>query len=151
MTENETENGREQDSDEHTGTYPNSVPDEWARTLRVTIDADERSDEHGTDHPTISFPDVDAATAVFTDSTLALLQALNVHDPASIRETARLVNRDKKNVHDQLRKLAAYGVVEFVEEGTAKRPVVAYDEIVFDFVVSLEASEEDSTDEPVTA
>jgi predicted transcriptional regulator len=151
MTENDTDNGHEQDSDEHAGTYPDSVPDEWARTLRVTIDADERNDESGTTHPTISFPDVDTATAVFTDSTLALLRALNVHEPTSIRETARLINRDKKNVHDQLRKLAAYGVVEFVEEGPAKRPVVAYDEIVFDFAVSLESSGEDSTDEPVAA
>ena len=151
MTENNTENERGQDSNEHAGTYPDSVPDEWARTLRVTIESDERSDEDGTPNPTIAFPDVDTATAVFTDSTLALLRALNVHEPASIREAARLVERDKKNVHDQLRKLAAYGVVEFVEEGNAKRPVVAYDEIVFDFAVSLDSSEGDSTDEPVVA
>lgn len=150
MTDNDTENGCEQ-SDEHAGTYPDSVPDEWTRTLRVTVESDERSNETETAHPTISFPDVDAAAAVFTDSTLALLQALNVHEPASIRETARLVERDKKNVHDQLRKLAAYGVVEFVEEGNAKRPVVTYDKIVFDFAVSLLPSEEDSTDEPAVA
>ncbi|GAA0471118.1 helix-turn-helix domain-containing protein (plasmid) [Halococcus dombrowskii] len=150
MTENDTENGREQESKEHAGTYPDSVPDEWARTLRVTVESDEQSDEGGTDHPTLSFPDVDTATAVFTDSTLALLRALNVHEPASIREAARLVDRDKKNVHDQLRKLAAHGIVEFAQEGNAKRPIVAYDEIVFDFSVSLE-SERDHTDEPAAA
>lgn len=131
-------------------TYPDPVPNEWARTLRVTVESDERSDESGTDHPTVSFPDVDTATAVFTDSTLALLRALNVHEPASIREAARLVDRDKKNVYDQLRGLAAYDVVKFVEEGNAKRPVVAYDEIVFDFAISLD-SEGDRTDEPATA
>jgi len=38
----------------------------------------------------------------------------------------------------------------FVEEGNAKRPVVAYDEIVFDFAVSLD-SERDRTDEPAAA
>ena len=150
MTENDTEDGREQESKEHAGTYPDSVPDEWARTLRVTVESDEQSDEDGTEHPTLSFPNVDTATAVFTDSTLALLRALNVHEPASIREAARLVARDKKNVHDQLRKLAAHGIVEFAEEGNAKRPIVAYDEIVFDFAVSLD-SEEDRTDEPAAA
>jgi predicted transcriptional regulator len=150
MTENETENGREQESAEHAGTYPDSVPDEWAQTLRVTVESDGESDESATDHPTVSFPDVDTATAVFTDSTLTLLRVLNVHEPASIREAARLVDRDKKNVYDQLRKLAAYGVVEFVEEGNAKRPVVAYNEIVFDFAVSLD-SEEDRADEPAAA
>jgi predicted transcriptional regulator len=150
MTENDTENGHEQESKEHGGTYPDSVPDEWARTLRVTVESEEQRDESETDHPTLSFPDVDTATAVFTDSTLALLRALNVYEPASIREAARLVDRDKKNVYDQLRKLAAYGIVEFTEEGNAKRPIVAYDEIVFDFAVSLE-SEEDRTDEPAAA
>jgi predicted transcriptional regulator len=150
MTESDTENGREQESAEHAGTYPDSVPDEWARTLRVTVESDEQSDESGTDHPTLSFPDVDTATAVFTDSTLALLRALNVHEPGSIREAARLVDRDKKNVYDQVRKLAAHGIVEFAEEGNAKRPIVAYDEIVFDFAVSLD-SEEDRTDEPAAA
>jgi len=150
MTENDTKNGREQESEEHDESYPDSVPDEWARTLRVTVGSDEQSDESGTDHPTLSFPDVDTATAVFTDSTLALLRALNVHEPASIREAARLVERDKKNVYDQLRKLAAHGIVEFVKEGNAKRPVVAYDEIVFDFAVSLD-SEEDRSDEPAAA
>ena len=150
MSENDTENERDQESAEHPGTYPESVPDEWARTLRVTVESDEHSDESGTEYPTVSFPDVDTATAVFTDSTLALLRALNVHEPSSIREAARLVDRDKKNVYDQLRKLAAYSVVDFVEEGNAKRPVVAYDEIVFDFAVSLD-SEEDRTDEPAAA
>ena len=150
MSENDTENGRHQENAEHAGTYPDSVPDEWARTLRITVESDERSEESDTPHPTISFPNVDAATAVFTDSTLALLRTLNVHEPASIREAARLVDRDKKTVYDQLRKLAAYGVVEFVEEGNAKRPVVAYDEIVFNFAVSLD-SEEERTDEPAAA
>lgn len=151
MTENDTENEPGRASDEHAGTYPDSVSDEWTRTLRVTIDSDNRSDEGGTPNPTISFPDVDTATAVFTDSTLALLRALNIHEPASIREAARLVERDKKNVHDQLRKLAAYGVVEFVMEGNAKQPVVTYDEIVFDFAVSLDSSDGDSADEPAAA
>lgn len=56
----------------------------------------------------------------------------------------------QENVHDQLRKLAAHGIVEFVEEGNAKRPIVAYDQIVFDFSVSLK-SERDHTDEPAAA
>jgi predicted transcriptional regulator len=150
MTENDIKNGHERETEEHAGTYPDSVPGEWAQTLRVTVESDERSDESGTDHPTLSFPNVDTATAVFTDSTLALMRALNVHEPASIREAARLVERDKKTVYDQLRRLAAYGIVEFVDEGNAKRPVVAYDEIVFDFAVSLD-SEGDRTDEPAAA
>lgn len=51
----------------------------------------------------------------------------------------------------QLRKLPAYGVVEFVQGGNAKRPMVAYDTLVFDFAVSLTPSDEGSTEEPATA
>lgn len=94
---------------------------------------------------------MDAATAVFIESTLALLWTLNAHESASTRETARLVEWDKTDVHDQLRKLAAYGVVEFVQRGNAKRPMVAYDTIVFDFTVSLTPSDEGITNEPATA
>jgi predicted transcriptional regulator len=47
----------------------------------------------------------------------------------SIRETARLVDRDIKQVSENLERLDEYGVVEFVEDGRAKRPVVPYDEI----------------------
>jgi hypothetical protein len=85
VTENEIGNRHDQESEEHAGTYPDSVPNEWARTLRVTVESDNHSDESATDHPTVSFPDVDTATAVFTDSTLALLRALNVHEPSIIR------------------------------------------------------------------
>ena len=152
MTENDTnDNEYKTESEEHAGTYPDSVSEEWARTLRVTVESDEGSDETETSHPTISFPDVDTATAVFTDSTLALLRALNVHEPASIREAARIVGRDKKNVYDQLRRLAAYGIVEFVNDGNAKRPVVPYDEILFDFAVSLDSSSGESADDPAAA
>ncbi|WP_049996620.1 HVO_A0114 family putative DNA-binding protein [Halococcus sediminicola] len=151
MTENDTDDEHMTESEEHAGTYPDSVTEEWARTLRVTVESDERSDETETSHPTISFPDVDTVTGVFTDSTLALLRALNMHKPASIREAARLVDRDKKNVYDQLRRLAAYGVVEFVEDGNAKRPVVPYDEIMFDFAVSLSSSDRESADDPAIA
>ncbi|RJT07809.1 transcriptional regulator [Halococcus sp. IIIV-5B] len=143
-----TENDHETENEEHAGTYPDSVSEEWSRTLRVTIESDEWDDETETSHPTISFPDLDTATSVFTDSTLTLLQALNVHEPASIREAARLVGRDKKNVYDQMRRLAAYGVVEFAESGNAKRPTVPYDEILFDFAVSLSSSDEESADDP---
>jgi Predicted transcriptional regulator len=64
-------------------------------------------------------------------------------EPASIREAARLVDRDIKQVSTNLERLAAYNVIEFIEDGRAKRPVVKYDEI--DIQLPLRQSAETDT------
>jgi len=50
-------------------------------------------------------------------------------EPESIRETARLVDRDIKQVSENLERLEAYEIVEFVDKGRAKKPIVVYDKI----------------------
>jgi predicted transcriptional regulator len=40
-----------------------------------------------------------------------------------------LVDRDIKQVSENLERLNAYDGIEFVDDGRAKRPVVPYDEI----------------------
>lgn len=40
-----------------------------------------------------------------------------------------MVDRDVKNVHDELAKLEALGVIYFEQDGQAKRPVVWFDEL----------------------
>jgi predicted transcriptional regulator len=77
----------------------------------------------------LSFETTDQLAQVFTPRTIDLLQAVAQEEPASIREAARLVNRDIKQVSENLDRLEEYGVVEFVPDGRAKRPVVPYDEI----------------------
>ena len=63
---------------------------------------------------------------------LELLRAIVQHEPASIRETARLVDRDVSQVHRNLTELEALHLIDLVEEGHAKRPVVWYDAIDID-------------------
>jgi predicted transcriptional regulator len=77
----------------------------------------------------LSFETTDQLAQVFTPRAIDLLQAIAQEEPASIREAARLVDRDIKQVSENLDRLEEYGVVEFVEKGRAKRPVVPYDEI----------------------
>lgn len=77
----------------------------------------------------LSFATTDQLAHVFTPRAIDLLQAIAQEEPASIREAARLVDRDIKQVSENLKRLEAYGVVEFFNEGRAKRPVVPYDEI----------------------
>jgi predicted transcriptional regulator len=77
----------------------------------------------------LSFETTDQLAQVFTPRAIDLLQAIAQEEPASIREAARLVDRDIKQVSENLERLEEYGVVEFRNEGRAKRPVVPYDEI----------------------
>jgi predicted transcriptional regulator len=81
-------------------------------------------------------------TDVFNERTYTLLRVIRDEEPASIRETARLVGRDKKNVHEELTTLEALGVIRFEEDGRAKRPVFPYTELV---VTPLAGTDGDGT------
>jgi predicted transcriptional regulator len=63
---------------------------------------------------------------------LELLRAIVQHDPGSIRETARLVDRDVSQVHRNLKELEELHLVELVDDGQSKRPSVWYEAIDID-------------------
>lgn len=63
---------------------------------------------------------------------LELLRAIVQHDPNSIRETARLVERDVSQVHRNLTELEELHLVELVDDGQSKRPSVWYEAIDID-------------------
>jgi predicted transcriptional regulator len=77
----------------------------------------------------LSFETTDQLAHVFTPRAIDLLQVIAQKEPPSIRETARLVDRDIKQVSENLERLEEYSIVEFVDNGRAKQPVVEYDEI----------------------
>lgn len=77
----------------------------------------------------LSFADTDEFSRVLSPRAIDLLRTLAREEPASMREAARLVERDIKDVSRNLERLAEYGIVEFTEEGRAKRPVVPFDDI----------------------
>lgn len=62
---------------------------------------------------------------------LALAQAIAEHHPESMREAARLVDRDISDVHTDLKHMEVLGVLELEEGGPsgAVRPVVPFDRI----------------------
>lgn len=60
---------------------------------------------------------------------IELLRAIARESPRSIRELARMVGRDIRQVHDNLRELETYGLVDVEQTGRAKRPTVWYDDI----------------------
>jgi predicted transcriptional regulator len=79
---------------------------------------------------TVRFPNESRLTEVFNERTYTLIRVIRDETPESIRETARFVGRDVKNVHEELTTLEALGVIRFEEAGRAKRPVFPYDELV---------------------
>ena len=96
---------------------------------REAIEALER-DEPVEQPDRVTFPNEAMLAQTFNERTLRLLRVITDAEPESIRETARLVERDVKNVHEELTRLEAMGVIHFAEEGRSKRPVFPYDELV---------------------
>lgn len=83
------------------------------------------------DQPTtITFPDEKLLAETFNEQTYTLLNVIRDEAPSSIRETARLVERDKKNVHEELTTLEALGVIRFEQDGQSKRPIFPYDDLI---------------------
>lgn len=82
--------------------------------------------------PILSFTDYEELMGTLTPSVLDLIAAIRREEPASINETARVVDRDVKNVHDELTRLAQLGIIYFEEEGRRKRPVVWFNELLID-------------------
>ncbi|WP_436926202.1 hypothetical protein [Halosimplex amylolyticum] len=80
--------------------------------------------------PTLSFTSYDDLMETLTPRVLDLIEAIRRDEPASINETARVVDRDVKNVHEELSRLAQLGIIFFEEDGQSKRPVVWFDELV---------------------
>jgi len=80
--------------------------------------------------PRLSFTSYDDLLEALTPRVLDLIEAIRRDEPDSINETARVVDRDVKNVHEELDRLARLGIVFFEEAGQRKRPVVWFDELV---------------------
>ena len=91
--------------------------------------------------PTLSFSSYDELMATLTPRVLDLIEAIRHEEPASINETARVVDRDVKNVHEELSQLAQLGIIFFEEDGQRKRPVVWFDQLVISLPFEPEAGD----------
>ena len=97
----------------------------------VTADIETLEHGEGADSaPTLSFASYEEMMNALTPTVLDLIEVVRQEEPASINETARVADRDVKNVHEELSRLAQLGVIFFEEDGQRKRPVVWFDELV---------------------
>lgn len=135
-----------------------------SETLLVTVENSDESyqaglneiraldrDESVEQPDTISFQSTESLFETFTPRTMQLLETIAKHEPESIRETARLVDRDVKNVHTELSELARLGILRFEEQGRSKRPVFPYQRLQIDVGFAIESGGDEADSEPVTS
>lgn len=83
-------------------------------------------------HFEVVFHDPAELHQVTRPKNLELLYAIASEAPKSMRETARLVDRDIRQVHQNLNELESLGLIDFEQAGRSKRPHVWYDSISVD-------------------
>lgn len=89
----------------------------------------------------LSVRDEGTVERVLSQTNLELLRTAALEEPSSLRELSRLVGRDIKNVSKATTQLRELGLMEFVQEGRAKRPIVPYDEITVTFAIRQEGDD----------
>lgn len=86
-------------------------------------------------------PFADDFFELFTQKRMQLIKAIMDFKPGSIRELADKVERDIKNVFNDLKILDNHNIIDFVEERARKRPVLKKETIIFSFVRREEYNE----------
>lgn len=80
----------------------------------------------------ISFPDYETLGKVISGVRVELLTVIRIQKPSSIQELARFVKRDYKNVYQDVKLLADFGLIDLKEQGPRKSaaPVSKFNEFV---------------------
>lgn len=105
-----------------------ATPDNAFEKLESRFAALDQGDRPEPMHEVVLANEADMSR-LLSPNNVELLRTIARKDPASIRETARLVGRDVRQVHDNLEELSQLNLVRFETEGRSKRPVVWYDDI----------------------
>lgn len=100
-------------------------------TLRFIRDAEDGDLDESDGRAVLQFGSYDDLVDNLTPLRLDLIRAIAEEGPSSMREAARLVDRDVSDVHSDLKRLEVLGVLDLEEGGPggAIRPVVPFDRI----------------------
>lgn len=111
------------------GTYRSEVEElvQAVDGTDATDDLDVPEDRIG--RSILTFGSYDDLVDNLTPLRLELVRAIREHGPESMRETARLVDRDISDVHRDLTRLEVLGLIDLEEHGRATQPVCRYDRI----------------------
>ena len=99
--------------------------------LQFVEDAETGDLEDRDEKAVLQFGTYDDLVDSLTPLRLELIQAIAEHSPESMREAARLVDRDVSDVHSDLKHLEVIGALALEEGGPggAMQPVVPFDRI----------------------
>ncbi|MDY7080953.1 MAG: transcriptional regulator [Halobacteria archaeon] len=126
--EKEKEKETENDETETTLYVKYMEPDEALEQPLDGIRSLKQGDEPE-DTPMVVVTTKEDLNIVTRDTTIDLINVIAEHEPASIRETARLVDRSPIDVKKNLDELERIGMIRFEKDGNAKRPIVWYDKL----------------------
>jgi predicted transcriptional regulator len=85
----------------------------------------------------ILFTSTELLWSTLNERRWAIVKAMTGRGPMSIREAARLVGRDVKAVHGDVKRLLANGVLKHTDDGRIAFP---FDAIHVDFMLSADAA-----------
>ncbi|MCU4800380.1 transcriptional regulator [Halobacteria archaeon HArc-gm2] len=124
-----------------------SLREETLRQLDDASTDDEDDVEQWGDRRVLSFGSYDDLVEHLSPMRLSLVRAIAEHEPESMRETARIVDRDVSDVHGDLKQLALLDVIELADSGPGQstQPIVPYERIEVDIAVPL-VDDEPSSD-----
>jgi len=106
--------------------------DPVAEAMRALDEGDEPARSYGLTLETES-----QINEVLDNKNLELIRTVAREDVESIRDLARRLDRDVRQVHDAVTELETLGLVELEKEGKRKKPTVWYDSITVDIPVSV--------------
>jgi predicted transcriptional regulator len=91
--------------------------------------------QHVMEKRAVYFPNLKQMRKVLTEKRLELLRTIKHKKPSSVYELSRILNRDLKNVLQDVAYLADLGIVKVEETKDKKIPSVAYDRITFEVAI----------------
>ena len=132
-------------SPDHAHEPPEDV--QYPSTLRITskpfedhkqdaLDRAERWEQGETVPHVVNFQDASRLQRILTPRRLELVRSLMDASAESMRDLAGHLDRDIRQVHDDLETLSEYRIVHFHEEGGAKKPFVPYDTVQIEVELS---------------
>jgi predicted transcriptional regulator len=114
----------------------NEVADDFTKTYDA-VRTGRRISETSRDG--VGFTSIEAARNFLTRERLSLMRTIRTRHPGSLYELAKMVNRDFKNVQEDIRILERHGLVRISKESHGKRtvkvPQVLFDEIALKIAI----------------
>lgn len=142
-----------ENSPDHAHEPPADV--EYPSTLRITSKPFEEHKENVLDRTArweqgeavphvVNFQDASRLQRILTPRRLELVRSLMDAPAESMRDLADRLDRDVRQVHDDLQLLSEYRIVHFREEDGAKKPHVPYETVTIE--VELTKSLDDTSE-----